>query len=175
MIEILEILKYILPAGIVFLTSYSFFNSKLKSEENKEKYQLLIGNQKLITPLRLQAYERIALLLERISPESLTVRLQSPTINARQLHSLMISTVRSEFDHNLSQQIYISSNSWAALKNAKENLIKAINIAGTKVAKDATSTEFSISLFEAYGEFEKDPIEGALEVIKVEIRQFFSL
>lgn len=106
--EILEIIKYTLPAAIVFLTAYFLIMALIKNDQDKRKHEIILQNQKTVTPIRLQAYERIILFLERISLESLIMRTNKKGISSKELQASMLNTIRSEFEHNLSQQIYLT-------------------------------------------------------------------
>ncbi len=173
--EILEIIKYTLPALILFGTVWIIMRNMLEKESGKYKFELLAGNQKYVTPVRLQSYERIILLLERISVESMALRLQKPKMKSAHLQMLMLSTVRKEFNHNLSQQLYISSEAWTAVKYAKEQILRTVNVTASKTDPRTSATEFSKALMEVYSEIETRPIEAALEVIKREARRYFGM
>ena len=121
--EVFELLKLILPAGIVFLTTYYLVKSFLTNEQNKKKVDLKLANQEVITPIRLQAYERIVLFLERINPTSLVMRVEK-TGSSASFQGELLKSIRNEFEHNLSQQIYMSNKSWDAVLKAKEETIK---------------------------------------------------
>ncbi len=117
--DVAEILKYTLPALIVFLTAVFMMRYYMNKEIRERKTDLVIRNQQTITPLRLQAYERMALFLERITPESLLMRVNQPGLTSQQLQSQLLTIIRAEFEHNLSQQIYITAQAWEVVKNAK--------------------------------------------------------
>jgi hypothetical protein len=121
----------------------------------------------------LQAYERVVLLLERISPESLIMRTQKSSMSSKQFQSLLISSIRAEFEHNLSQQIYISQNSWEAVKNAKESIIKLINVAAARLKPEATSAELGKTILEMYVSIEIQPVTSAIKIVKDEISSEF--
>ncbi|MEI8203344.1 MAG: hypothetical protein WCH34_10055 [Bacteroidota bacterium] len=171
--EIFEILKYILPSLIVFGTAYYLIRLYLTNDYNKKLLDLKQNSKNLVTPLRLQAFERIIMLLERISPSNLIIRMNNPSFNAAQLQSVLVRAIRDEFDHNLSQQVYISSVSWDLLKNAKEETIKLINLASSGMPQGASSTELATRILELYYSIEKPPIYIAQEYIKNEIRTLF--
>ncbi len=80
----------------------------IRNDQDKRRQEVTLQSTRIVTPIKLQAYERIILFLERISMESLLVRVSSPEITASQLQTSLLATVRSEFEHNLSQQIYMS-------------------------------------------------------------------
>ena len=131
-----------------------------------------MAGYKIITPIRLQAYERLILFLERISPESLVMRLHKPELSSLQFQTMLILAIREEFEHNLSQQVYMSSQAWELVRNAKEDLIKLVNTAATKLNDNATATELSQKIFEL-SLSEKLLLKTALEFLKNEIRQVF--
>jgi hypothetical protein len=130
------------------------------------------GNKLLLT-LRLQAYERTVLLLERITPGNLVLRIQSPDMNAIQLQAALIRAIREEFEYNLSQQLYISVFAWELVKNAKEETIKLINLAAGKVPENAPSAEVIRILLEMVLEKDKLPVQLAIEQLKKEVQQYF--
>ena len=129
--------------------------------------------RKIILPLRLQAYERFVLFLERIHPSNLLLRLNSPDITALQLQSLLVKTIREEFEYNLSQQLYISPGSWEMIRNAKEETISMINQATAKVGNEADSGELVRVVFEMTVSKGNLPVDEALREIKKEVQQFF--
>ena len=171
--EFLEILKYVLPSVVVFLTSWLMLASFYQRDKERHRMELATKNQKLITPIRLQAYERIVLFLERINPESLIMRVNRAGMTSRQLQNEMISQVRSEFEHNLSQQVYMSSDAWELVKSARSNLIKIINSCAQKVDPESPSINLSKSILEFMIEMEKSPITVAIEYIKKEVKNYF--
>jgi hypothetical protein len=170
---ILEILKYVLPASIVLVTAYFLIKSFLDHETLKRQMEIKGQNQKMITPVRLQAYERMILFLERINPESLLLRLQVQGQSAGQLHRELLSLIRAEYEHNLSQQIYMSGKSWGFIKNAKENIVKLINTSSEMVKSDSPSVELASVIIETHMRMDPSPVFLAIEFIKEEIAQEF--
>lgn len=167
--DVYDILKITIPSVLVIIAAVIILRSMLKNEQEKRRQELILQNSKTILPIRLQAYERIVLLLERISLESLLVRVSTPEMNASQLHSALLSTIRSEFEHNLSQQIYMSPQAWEIVRNARTGMIKLINTEIEKISPDAPGMAFSKKLLEKIMEMEKEPTRVALEYIKAEI------
>ena len=117
MIELLEILKYVLPSLVVLAAAYYLLKLFLDNEQNKRLSDIKMAGYKIITPIRLQAYERLVLFIERISPESLVMRVHKPELSAMQMQTNLIQTIREEFEHNLSQQVYVSSQAWELVRN----------------------------------------------------------
>jgi hypothetical protein len=171
--DILEILKYTLPSLIVFLTVCYFLKKYFDNEDKKRNHESLLKNQDVITPLRLQAYERIILFLERISPESLIVRVNKPGYTSKELHTELISTIRIEWEHNLSQQLYISNKSWEVIKNARANVIQLINIAADKVKGDSKSITLSKEILSSLMTQEKIHTGDAIKFLKEEMNRIF--
>lgn len=171
--EFLDILKYTLPSGIVFATAFFTLRAFLENGTRKKLMELKLTNQNAITPIRLQAYERIILLLERISPGSLIVRVALPGMSANQLQAALIQNIRDEFEHNLSQQIYLSSTAWDFTRNAKEEMIKLVNFAAARLNDTATVTDLGSVIIELAMQKDKLPVNIAIEYIKKEVRQLY--
>ncbi|MEE4197240.1 MAG: hypothetical protein V2I54_06320 [Bacteroidales bacterium] len=170
---VIEVVKYVLPAFIVFITSWLVLKQMLRNEQSKRNIEMITKNQKVITPIRLQAYERLTLLLERISPESLIMRLTKPQMTAKQLQSGIINTIRSEFDHNLSQQIYVSSQAWELIKNARSTIVQIVNSCSNRVKPESSALELSKMILEELMKQEKSPVSLALEFLKAEVRKMY--
>lgn len=168
-----EVLKYILPSVIVFLTAFYILHSYFEDQEKKRQIKTSLKNRKLITPIRLQAYERVILFLERISPESLLMRISHPGMTCQELHSEMLSSIRAEFEHNLSQQLYLSDEAWAMVKNARANTVKLINLSAEKVQGDRPYSVLSTEILERIMEAEQTPSSVAIDFLKKEVQKLF--
>ncbi len=173
MSTILEILKYILPSLVVFATAYFLIQLILNRDLDLRAKEATLQNKSLITPIRLQAFERIVLFLERISPQNLILRVNEAGMSSRDLQVSLIRNIRDEYEHNLSQQVYLSNKSWELVKTAKEDLIKIINSAAAELGEDASSTDLARKIFEAYLSTEKASVSSALDFVKKEIFQLF--
>lgn len=170
---ILEILKYTIPALIVFLTAYLLIDKLLKNERDNRKVQVVLNNQKTITPIRIQAYERMVLFLERISPQSLVLRTQSKGMKNQELQGALLKTIRFEFEHNMAHQLYISDQAWEKVKAAKENLVKLINQMAIGVKPEGPAIQLSQLILEKMLDKKKDPTIDAINYLKSEIRTLF--
>lgn len=169
--SIIEVLMYFIPAAIVLLAVYMLIKKFLDNDYKLRLLEVKRLIQKDVIPLRLQAYERICLFLERISPNNLLVRVHKSGMSAKELQSDLIFTIRSEYEHNLSQQLYVSSSAWEIVKGAKEEVIKIINMAFIAVGDKASGIELSKAIFDSIVKNEKAPTRHALDFIKNEIRQ----
>jgi hypothetical protein len=171
---VVEILKIILPAGAVFVAVYFLVKSFLDNDQKRREHELKKASQATITPLKIQAYERIVIFLERIHPNSMVLRVNKHGMNARQLQQELVNTIKTEYEHNISQQIYMSYGAWELVKTAKEETIKLVNISATKVPVEANSSDLAIMILNIMANVDKKlPNEIALEYIKKEIGQTF--
>jgi hypothetical protein len=164
-----DILKITIPSLIVFFTAWILLRNMIKNDQDKRRQELILQNSRTITPIKLQAYERIILFLERISLESLLIRVSTSDMLASQLHSAMLTAIRSEFEHNLSQQIYMSQQAWEVVRNARSNMIKMINSEAEKLPADSTGLVLSKKLLEKIMEMEQEPTRAAIDYVKAEI------
>lgn len=169
----LEILKYTIPSLVLFLTVFYILHSYFEDQEKKRQMKSALKNRKLITPLRLQAYERVILFLERISVESLIMRVSEGGMTSKQLHANLLATIRAEFEHNLSQQIYISDEAWEIVKSARVNTIKIISLSAEKIPDEAPYLQLSTKILQAVMEMDKTPTSVAIDFIKKEVQKLF--
>jgi hypothetical protein len=164
-----EIFLVTVPALFVLLTAWLILRKTLESDRDKRRQEIILQNARTITPVRLQAYERLTLLLERISMESLVMRNYKPGMDSKQLHTELLNSIRSEYDHNLSQQIYITPAAWEVIKTAKTNTIRFINTSTEKIPPNASGADLSRFLLESVSELDKEPAQVAIECLKKEV------
>lgn len=165
----LEIIKITIPALIVFLTAWLLLRNLMKNEEGRRRQELILQNSRNVVPIKLQAYERIILFLERISLESLLLRVSTPDMTVSQLQSAMHTTIRSEFEHNLSQQIYMSQQAWEVVRNARSNMIRMINSEAEGLPAESPAINLSKKLLEKVMELDSEPTRAAIDFIKAEV------
>ncbi len=167
------LLEILLPAIVVGATSYLIIKSYLSYEESRQALEIEKAKQDVIFPARMQAYERVVLYLERTTPDSLIRRVLKTNITARHFQSDLTSIVRSEFEHNLSQQVYISANAWAMVKTATEETLRLINISASKLNATATATDLAETMLQITAQVGKFPTQIAIENVKKEFSQYF--
>ncbi len=165
----LDIIKILIPALLVMVTAWLVIRNMLRDDQDRRRQDLLLQTVKTITPVRLQAYERVVLFLERISPESLIMRTAQPGMNAQQLHSALVTSVRSEYEHNLSQQIYMSNEAWEMVKNARGTVVRMINGVAAQLPPAATGEELSRLLIEEVMDMDTEPCRAAISYLKSEL------
>ena len=167
--NLFDILKITIPSLMVFLTAWVLIRNMIRNDQDKRRQELILQNSRTVTPIKLQAYERIVLFLERISLESLLVRVSTSDMTSSQLHSALLNTIRSEFEHNLSQQIYMSQQAWEIVRNARSNMIKIINSEAEKMPANSSGMALSKQLLEKIMELDKEPTRAAIDYLKGEI------
>lgn len=124
--KIIEVLLYAVPSIITGGVAYYLFDNYFKDQQNTRRWLLQRENQKHSLPLRLQAYERLALLLERISPAKLLVRVAPMGDDKTDYQNLLIQHIEQEFEHNITQQVYVTDELWTMLLTAKNTIIQNI-------------------------------------------------
>jgi hypothetical protein len=169
----IDFIKILVPASVVLYAAYLLVRTFVQKELDLKRLDVRSKSIELVLPNRLQAYERMALFLERVSPQNLLVRLNISGMPSREFHQLLLSEIRNEYNHNVAQQVYISENVWNLIKNAKEDLILSINDAAGEMSMESTSLDLSRKIFEKSINKQVDPIAHALVELKKEIQQTF--
>jgi hypothetical protein len=139
----------------------------------KQKWDIRSKHTGITLPLRLQAYERMCLFLERISPNSLLLRLAPVAATSLELHQMLLNDIREEYNHNAAQQMYMSNNAWEQIANAMNEIVADINNAAAEVSPDAPASDLAKKIFARVIEKDVQPSGFALSVLKDEIRGLF--
>ena len=171
MSEIIEVIRYTVPAVVVFIAAYFLLKEFFHQESKKREIDIRLEKVKVMMPIRMQAYERIILFLERISPANLVMRVHQQGMSSSEFQKVMIQNIRDEYSHNLSQQLYVSSKAWELVKAAREEMIRQINISAAQLGENTTSIDLSNKLLEM--SMEKMATKKALDFLKEEARQNF--
>lgn len=185
--EVILILKgvvYCSPAIGLFGAAYYFSNKWFDVQQDKIK---LIANEqqqaarnlpsavkesnKEFLAMQVDAVQRLVLFLERIAPNNMIMRLNNPGLPSGAFQAKLLETVRQEFEHNLAQQIYISPEAWRITKNSKEEVLKIINMAATKMQPTAMANDLSRGIFEITAQLEHQPTDGAIAFLKDELNK----
>ncbi len=169
----IEILQLTIPALLVLITAYILLDKMLKNDEKRRNFELQKKNTTATTPLRLRAYERLMLVLERTTPNNVVLEVIKSEMTCFDLQAQLLATIRQEFGHNASQQIYVSSELWTAIRATQESLIKLINICATQCVPTAPAPELAEKIIQVYAQSEQTPGEIATELLKKEVRALF--
>lgn len=170
---LIEFGKILLPASLILYAAFLLVRSFIQKDIDMKRLEIRGKSIETVLPNRLHAYERMTLFLERMSPNNLLIRLNTGAMPAKEFQQILLAEVRNEYNHNVSQQVYISEAVWELIKNAKEDLIVSINDAATEVGEGASSLELSKKIFERTMNKTVDPLSHALSELKREVQRIF--
>lgn len=168
--KIIELLAYTLPAVITGLVAYYFFAQHTKNEEGRRRYLIHKEAQKNAMPIRLQAYERLVLFLERINPSKLLIRVAPHSSDKNEYEEYLIAQIEQEYEHNLTQQIYISGEAWDVVMTAKNATIQMIRKAG--MSADSANKMREVILTDLFDK--QSPSSVAVAYLKNEVGEMWS-
>lgn len=169
--NIIEIIAYTIPSIITGGVAYFLFNSHFKDQQNTRRWLLQKDNQKTALPLRLQAYERMTLLMERINPSQLMVRINPVSTDKNDYANYVIAHIEQEFEHNIAQQIYVSDKCWTVILTAKNASIQMIRLAA-KNEKVSNADELRTFVISELLE-KTSPSNTALAFLKNEVAELW--
>ncbi|MDX1471856.1 MAG: hypothetical protein R3213_10195 [Flavobacteriaceae bacterium] len=169
--RIMDVFFFAVPALITGLIAYYFFREHTKNEDGRRRFLLHKDMQVNAMPLRLQAYERMALFCERIRPSKLLIRIQPTSSNKNDYEALLIATIEQEFEHNLSQQIYLSDDCWNVITAAKNATIQLIRKAGLLEKTNTANKLREVILTEMMEK--RAPSDAALSFMKKEVSEMW--
>ncbi|MDB5131854.1 MAG: hypothetical protein JWR02_1603 [Mucilaginibacter sp.] len=172
-IYLLDILKFTVSGVAVVWIAFYLFKPYLDKSEKLQILELkkLISGQTL--PLRLQAYERLVLFIERVNPANMLVRLNATAYSAHDLYSLVVEEVRNEYQHNITQQIYVNGRSWAVVKHIKDDTLNIINNAVKSLPESATGLDLSKTVLAYMSRLEDNPYDIATNMLRKDLEELF--
>lgn len=176
----MRILNFILQVAIIafggiFTVTAAYF--LIKSDiQNYFRFKALDAkkqDQAALLTLRLQAHERLIIFIERINPSNLLVRLHEPNISIAMLQRLAINEINTEYQHNITQQLYVSAKNWTVLRKLKDDTIGMINNVASALPADADGLSLSKKVLQHMSSIADNPYELTIELIKKDIHQLF--
>jgi len=159
------------PLIIVFLFVYFMLKSFFDQFEKQRKQELFVKFSAETIPLRLQAYERIILFLERIKPESLIMRLSENGMSTIELQRTLLENIRNEYEHNLSQQIYISPVAWSMVVAARQSMVKLVSSTAAEFQPELAYMDYATELLEEFASISDDPVTLAIQFLQNEVKE----
>jgi hypothetical protein len=165
--KLIELVSYTLPAVITGVIAYYFFDLHTKNEERRLLFLLNNETQKDALPIRLQAFERMTLYLERINPAKLLIRITPISEDKNDYENYVIAQIEQEFEHNLTQQIYMSDECWTIIVTAKNATIQMIRKANLGERVDNANKLREVILNDLMDK--QSPSNTALAYIKNEV------
>ena len=144
---ILEIVKITVPALVVFLTVYYLLKQFLEGQHKLRLLDLKQSQQKESLPLRFQAYERLSLFCERIALPNLILRIRKEGMTSAQLQLSLMLAIQQEYEHNITQQVYVSDQLWQIVKIARDDAVNTIDVVSESVDPKSSAKELADALF----------------------------
>ncbi|HNE28267.1 MAG TPA: hypothetical protein PKL15_08920 [Saprospiraceae bacterium] len=171
---LLDILKFTIPGLIVFATAY--FLLKLYLDDMQRTHQLAARTeaQKVTIPLRLQAYERLTLLCDRLEITNVLLRIRMEGMTVSALKGALLLAIRQEFDHNTSQQLYVSDTLWKIITLAKDETMNLVVLAASGLDPQADDEQLIDNLLRlAADQGQPSPLQRAIMALRAEASQLF--
>ncbi len=165
---ILELVKLTVPALIVFLTAYYILKTYLDSQYRLQAAELRKGQLSMTLPLKLQAYERLSMLCERIAIPNLLLRIRKDGMTAGELRVALLLAIQQEYEHNITQQVYVSEQLWEIIKMARDEAVNLVALMAEKTGPRADGKELAQALFNIVNQREVMAGDKALLAIKKE-------
>ena len=169
----IELLIMTVPALLIMITSILYIGKMFYNEERRMDLELALRNNKQLLPSRIRGYERLLVFLERIRIENLISRCIKDNLTVGEFRIIMVQDVSREFDHNISQQLFVTIKSWNIIRNAKMNLISSINLMSQKFDSDASALVFSQFLLDAFENIDESLVDIAIRTLKDEFQTNF--
>lgn len=176
MMNNLALLFTLLPTLLLIIAVGIFLYIITKHFQNTHQVRLLevrMRKDAVVLPTRLHAYERVVLLLERITPSNLLLRVSGVGQTATDYHRVLLTEIRNEFNHNMSQQVYMSDQVWQQVKQAREEVVNLINKTYREMPEEARGNDLAKRILETVLTTETDPTASAIIAVKEEMREIF--
>jgi hypothetical protein len=171
--EFAQMLMYTVPSVVVGAIAYLLVHRLLQNEQNRHLMEVKKENLKYSTPIIFGAHERLILFLERMQMSAVVSRVHKAGMSARLLQTALINEIKTEFEYNLSQQLYVSKNSWEIVKKAKEESMKLVSMGMMKLQDGATSIDLAREVLTLTASQEQDWTQKAIDVLKADLRKTF--
>lgn len=170
---LLDIFKYALAGIGVVLVALYLIKPYIQRSERIQMLELRKATHHQTLPLRLQAYERVVLFIERINPANLLIRVNAPMFGKDELLNLLMTEIRTEYQHNVTQQIYVSSEAWAVVRKIKDDTVNLVTNVIRTLPEDANGLDASKVILSHLGQLEENPYDDAIAVVKRDMEQLF--
>lgn len=166
-----EVLKLFLAGALLFALVFYIFKGYFDRYQSIQIKNYKMALNKDLLPLRLQALERMTLFVERINPANLLLRVHNPGMTAKQMQILVLEEVRAEYQHNVTQQLYLSTEAWNIVKRVKDDTVSLVNSAMKELNPESSAVELSKIVFSRLESLEQSPYDLAMMVIKSQYQE----
>ncbi len=167
------VLLSVIPTAAIAGVSLYLVRQFMEQEQKRQQVKLKENARNTVLPVKLQAYERLVILLERIRLNNLVMRVTKPGMNAQYLQREMLKQIRGEFEHNLSQQLYVSETAWKLVVNAREQGIAIMNMVGEKVDHEESANKYTTLLLQLAATEDYNAVEIAVAHLRKEMNSIF--
>ncbi|RZK17008.1 MAG: hypothetical protein EOO43_13920 [Flavobacterium sp.] len=171
--DLIDLLVLLLGIFGALMAFYQFIKSDIQQFFNLKARELNKESRASLLPLRLQAHERLIIFVERINPANLLVRLHQQGIGLRELQNLIVDDVKSEFQHNIAQQLYVNSSSWNVIRKLKDDTVAMINNAVQGLPESATGVDLSKKILQHMASISENPYDLTIDHLKKDIQGLF--
>jgi hypothetical protein len=170
---IFDVIKYFVAGMAIFGAAYALLKPQLQRAERIQmlEFRKALSNQTL--PLRLQAYERLVLFIERINPANMLIRLNGTAYSAAELQAMVTADIREEYQHNVTQQIYVSTRAWGTLRRIKDDTLSMVTNAMKGLPPEATGLDLARMVLTHLSQQEDNPYDIALAIIGQDLEELF--
>ena len=168
-----ELFKILIPSVAVVVVVQVMLKNHFDDQKRRDELAVTKANRQDLKPLQMQAYERLILFLERLQPDNLMMRMQKPGMSSRQLHTTMLKTIRQEYEHNMTQQLYVSVSAWKLVLMAKDEVTKLVNLSASQLADDASAIDLATQMVNVLTQIDKIPTDVAIHGLKLEFQSKF--
>ena len=169
---IFVVISFLLVNLALVTIVYLFLKRQHDHHLIKLQTELQLQRQNYFLPSKLEAYQRCILLLDRITPANLTLRTLQVAHNAKMQQSILVKTIREEFEHNIAQQLFVSPQAWTMLVHAKEEVLRVINLASNTLGPDSSATDLAAKILEISAQLEQFPTEICRSYLQNEFQRF---
>ena len=170
-----EIIKFTIPALIVFLTIYFLGKQFFANQTSQKVLDDRMQHRDKTMAIKLQAYERLVLFCDRIDVVNLALRLSAKDLSADDMTKAMLISIQKEYEHNLAQQIYVSDKLWQIISQAKTSTANLITTARNGLTKDATANDLLSAITKKINEIQLNPSDTAKSALRSEASHLFNL
>ena len=164
---ILDIIKTTAPALVVFITVYYLMRTFFANQRAMKQLELNNAAKSTTVPMRLQAYERLSLLCERITIPNLVLRLKDSEMSISDLRMSMLLSIQKEMEYNVTQQVYVGEDLWKIVKLSRDQVTTVINEVAAKLPEGSDVNDYARALLVVDSQTES-ALDRAQSAIKTE-------
>ncbi|MGY3053433.1 hypothetical protein ACVWYG_001633 [Pedobacter sp. UYEF25] len=170
---LIEMVTLFLGIFLALLAIYGIVRKDITRLLSLRNLELQRETRAHLLPLRLQAHERLILFIDRINPSNMLLRLHHSGIGISELQAAVLTEVRSEYQHNITQQLYVGTSTWQVVRKLKDDTIAMLNNGAQGLGNEATGMDLAKAILEHMAEIEENPYDLTINLIKQDIHQLF--